>query len=244
MKIVVFNGSPRAEQSNTHVMVEAFLEGARGAGAETENIFLAQNTIKHCLGCFACWLKTPGQCIQSDDMEALIKEYLSADVVVFATPLYVDNVSGIMKDFIDRLVPLGDPHLEKDSGGEVCHILGSKKSPKFVMISNCGFPEQSHFQVLRLLAKRMARNFKTELIGEIYRGGGSLLRDEEMQPLIDTYRGLLCRTGAEIVQQGCISPETTLQLEQPLIPVSDYVDLYITNVNAYMDQMIAENRKA
>jgi multimeric flavodoxin WrbA len=244
MKIVAFNGSPRAEKSNTHVMVEAFLDGAKDAGATTESIFLARKKIGHCLGCFTCWLKTPGTCIQSDDMEELLDKYRSSDVVVFATPLFNDNVSGIMKNFIDRLLPNGDPHFEKDPDGETRHVKGETREPVFVMMANCGFPEQSHFQVLRLLTQRMARNYHTQFVGEIYRGAGSLLQEEQLKPLIDSYRMVLRTAGAEIVKDGKISPATSQKLEQPLIPAPDYADIFIANANAYMDQMIEANRKA
>jgi multimeric flavodoxin WrbA len=243
MKIVAFNGSPRAEQSTTNIMVEAFLAGAKDAGAEIEHVFLTRNKIGHCLGCFTCWWKTPGHCVQSDDMDELIRKYLSADIAVFATPLYNDNVSGIMKNFIDRLLPTGDPHFEKDQNGEVRHVKGKRKDPKFVMIANSGFPEQSHFQVLRLLTKRMARNYQTDFVGEIYRGAGALLQDEELKPFADAYKGLLRKAGTEIVKEGNISKETSHQLEQPLIPAPNFVDMFIANANAYMDQMIAANRK-
>ncbi len=92
MNIIAFNGSPRAEQSTTHIMVAAFLAGAEETGAKTEQIYLAHKKIGHCLGCFSCWLKTPGKCIQSDDMADLIQKYL-IQCSKFASPLYMDNVS-------------------------------------------------------------------------------------------------------------------------------------------------------
>ena len=243
MKIIALNGSPRAEKSNTQVMVDAFLAGANDAGADTQTIFLARKKIGHCLGCFSCWLKSPGECIQQDDMAELIEQYLASDVVVFATPLYNDNVSGIMKDFIDRLLPTGDPHFEKDPDGEVRHVSGKKKDPVFVMMANSGFPEQSHFQVLRLLTKRMARNYNTTFAGEIYRGAGSLLQEEELKPFIDAYKGLLREAGAEVVRDGKISKNTSEKLELPLIPSPDYVNIFIENANAYMDKILEENQK-
>jgi multimeric flavodoxin WrbA len=176
-------------------------------------------------------------------MADLIGKYRSADVVVFATPLHNDNVSGILKDFIDRLLPTADPHFEKDPAGEVRHVHGTETAPKFVMIANSGFPEQSHFQVLRLLARRMARNYRTEFIGEIYRGAGSLLQESEMAPFVDPYRALLRAAGSELVRVGRISEETSRQLEQPLIPAPGFIDLYISQANAYMDRMIADARK-
>ncbi|MGV8109486.1 flavodoxin family protein [Methanospirillum sp.] len=242
MNIIAFNGSPRAEQSTTHIMVAAFLAGAEEAGAKTEQIYLAHKKIGYCLGCFSCWLKTPGKCIQSDDMADLIQKYLSSDVAIFASPLYMDNVSGIMKNFMDRLLPVGDPHFEKDNHGDVRHIKGKANNPKFIMISNCGFPEQSNFQVLKLLAKRLARNYQTEFITEIYLGAGGMLQVEEMKPLADEYTKLLKTAGAEVVKTGTLSSETSSMLDKPLIKDPGFVDTFIANMNEYMDSMIAANK--
>ena len=93
MKIVVVNGSPKGRGSNTQIMVEAFLQGAQEAGAETLNVFLAEKEIQHCRGCFSCWLKTPGRCIIEDDMMRILAAVVGADVLVLSTPLYFDTIS-------------------------------------------------------------------------------------------------------------------------------------------------------
>lgn len=241
MKITVFNSSPRVNKSNTNVMAEAFLKGAREAGAETENIFLARQKIRPCLGCFSCWVKTPGQCVIPDDMAALLKKLAETDIVVFATPLYVDNVSGIMKTFMDRFMPIADPHFEKDGNGQYRHVRRSEKAPKIVVISNCGFPEQDHFQVLRLLFRRIARNFHSEVIAEIYRGGGEILQVDHLvlKPLLWKYRKLLEKAGREVVEHLRLSEETRAELEKPLISH----DLYINSANKEWDKQLAHIRK-
>jgi multimeric flavodoxin WrbA len=238
MRIVAFNGSPHAAKGNTHVMVREFLAGAEEGGAETEIVFLAEKEIKHCIGCFACWVKTPGVCIHKDDMAELLEKYTSADVIVFATPLYVDNVGGIMKNFMDRLVPLADPHFEKDENGETRHVKKPGESPKLVVISNCGYPEQSHFQVLRLLFQRIARNFHSEVIGEIYRGAGAVLTSPraDLKMLVSGYKRLLRNAGRELVEDGHLSDVTTNALEKQLIPT----DIYIAAGNKMWDEELAK----
>jgi multimeric flavodoxin WrbA len=240
MRIVAFNGSPHAAGGNTHVMVREFLAGAEEGGAETEIVFLAGKEIKHCIGCFTCWTKTPGVCIHKDDMRELLEKF-AADVIVFATPLYVDNVSGIMKDFMDRLIPLGDPHFEKDENGETRHVKKYEKSPKLVVISNCGYPEQSHFQVLRLLFQRIARNFHTEVVGEIYRGAGAVLTSPraDLKMMVAGYKRLLRKAGRELVDEGRLSDVTTQALEKQLIPA----DIYIAAGNKMWDAELAKLEK-
>ena len=240
MKIVAFNGSPRMENGNTHVMVEEMLKGAKEAGAEVENIFLFKKKIKQCLGCFDCWLKTPGKCIQKDDMKQLLEQFINADLVVFATPLYVDNVTGIMKTFMDRLIPLAEPYFEKDQNGEYRHRKRYEKYPQMAVISNCGFAEQSNFQVLSLLFKRVARNMHAEIIAEIYRGGGEVLKLDipMLIPLVEQYKEILKEAGREIVTAGKLSDHTKAELEKPIVPY----DLYMEGANKYWDKILAGSK--
>jgi multimeric flavodoxin WrbA len=205
--------------------VESFLKGASAAGADVENIFLAKKKIGRCLGCFSCWIKTPGECVIKDDMKELLHKHIVSDIVIFATPLYVDNVSGIMKNFMDRSIPLADPHFEKDPSGQARHVSRIKRSVNIGVIANAGFPEQDQFQVLKLLFKRIARAGHAELVAEIYKGEGELLKstDKEMAPVIAKYKESLVKAGGELVKNLMLSRETIEELEKPLIPYEDYV---------------------
>ena len=71
MHVMAINGSPRKEKSSTYHILSPLLEGMRAAGATTELVNLGHLQIRSCLGCFLCWVKTPGKCVQEDDMAAV-----------------------------------------------------------------------------------------------------------------------------------------------------------------------------
>ena len=73
MKVLVLNGSPKAERSNTLNITKAFLKGFP-ADTEVEQINLYKKDIKPCLGCFSCWSRTPGQCVIKDDMQDIYEK--------------------------------------------------------------------------------------------------------------------------------------------------------------------------
>ena len=69
MNILVINGSPKSKNSNTYQIMAAFLDGMNSVrNHSVELIDISQSMIEHCLGCYACWTKTPGQCLIRDDM--------------------------------------------------------------------------------------------------------------------------------------------------------------------------------
>ena len=105
MKVLAINSSPKMDKGNTAMILNPFLEGMKEAGAEVELFYTSKLNIHPCTGEFNCWLKTPGECLHNDDMKMLFPKVTEADVIVFATPVYVDGVTGPMKNFIDRLLP-------------------------------------------------------------------------------------------------------------------------------------------
>ncbi|MFA4877662.1 MAG: flavodoxin family protein [Methanoregula sp.] len=101
MKILAINGSPRTVRSTTRQLTGFVLEGAAEAGAETEQIDLCDFRITPCTACEGCSFN--GICVFEDDMPAIIGRMMDADGIIFASPVYIDNVPGQVKIFFDRL---------------------------------------------------------------------------------------------------------------------------------------------
>jgi hypothetical protein len=156
---------------------------------------------------------------------------------VLATPLYFDNISGMLKVFMDRMIVKGDPHFQKDADGECRHLKNTEvPSPKLVMISNCGFSERSHFQVISHWIERAALNMKTEVLGEFYATQGGLLNidADELRPVITGYLKTLENAGRQIALGQSVSEETKRLLEQNFM--SD--EVYIQKANCYFDTVL------
>jgi len=121
VKVLAVNGSHR-KGKNTAEMLKAVLDGAAELGAETELLELMDYQIKECIACNKCLSKA--ECtVQDDDMAELSAKLVAADGIVFGSPVYFANVTGRLKDFIDRSRPL---HLVQNAldgkvGGAVVH---------------------------------------------------------------------------------------------------------------------------
>lgn len=101
MKLLGVNCSPR--KVNSHGILKLMLDSVEEPTIETEIVNLGDYTLKHCLGCCACLLREPYECIQRDDDLGTIQEkFFAADGFIFAVPVYIMTVPGILKTLIDR----------------------------------------------------------------------------------------------------------------------------------------------
>ena len=103
MKAVCIVGSPRG-QGNTAFIVDQIGAGMREGGAEVICHALGSLSIGYCRGCRTC--EQGGRCVQRDDMDRVIADLMAADVVLVASPSYWGDVTGQLKVFIDRCLPL------------------------------------------------------------------------------------------------------------------------------------------
>lgn len=101
MKIIAINGSPRTIRSTTRKLAQVVLEGAAEAGAETEIVDLCDLRVTPCTACEGCSFN--GICVYDDDVAIIVERMREADGILFASPVYIDNVPGQMKIFFDRL---------------------------------------------------------------------------------------------------------------------------------------------
>lgn len=106
MKIVALLGSPRIN-GNTAILMEEVLKGAKAAGAETQSFVLNDLDISWCQGCFACKVKP--YCIVTDDGNTIIEAITNADGIIFATPIYMWDMTAQLKTIIDRFTCLLNP---------------------------------------------------------------------------------------------------------------------------------------
>ena len=102
-KVLVISTSLRAK-SNSDILTERLIAGAKDAGNEVEHISLKGKKIGFCVGCLAC--QKTQECVLKDDAIAIAEKVKNADTLVFATPIYYYEMSGQMKTLLDRLNPL------------------------------------------------------------------------------------------------------------------------------------------
>ena len=144
MKILVLNGSPKRDKSDTMHITRAFLEGMRDAAPQEINVIdVIDRHIEYCTGCFAC-KRNGGACIHDDDMREILEEILESDLLLFSFGLYCYGMPAPLKALLDRTMPLSSMAMQK-VGDRYEHVGQADFSHlRYMMICGCGFPNSRH----------------------------------------------------------------------------------------------------
>lgn len=106
MKILLINGSPR-KNGNTQAIMDLYGEALHKQfglqQCKIKYVSLADQSIEMCHGCRACMENSEDFCPCKDYVKKLEVQMLSADIIFIGTPVYVEDVSGLIKLWIDRM---------------------------------------------------------------------------------------------------------------------------------------------
>ncbi|MBN1815297.1 MAG: flavodoxin family protein [Anaerolineae bacterium] len=110
-KILALIGSYRTKGNTARIvqMIEARMQVLATEYAtplEYETLFLGDLDIHACRGCRACFDRGQDACPLKDDIPLIRAKMDAADGLLLASPVYVDDVSGLLKNWMDRLAYL------------------------------------------------------------------------------------------------------------------------------------------
>jgi multimeric flavodoxin WrbA len=223
MKILILNGSARMEKGVTGRLLKSLIKGLADGGAEAKEIQVQSLNIIPCTACLSCMHKKTGDCILDDDMRRIYQELKASDMLILATPVYVDGMSGVLKMVVDRCLCCMEPFLTRDHSGRVRHTYAWRMPKQCMLISTAAFPEMATFDPLVTTFRAQAANFGSEIVAEICIPGSIAL--QVAPDRLSHHLQLLEETG-KMIASGCqISGDMLAKLNTPPINVDEYLTL-------------------
>lgn len=159
MKVLAIIGSPR-KNGNTAAIVNAVCNGATLAGHETEIVYLIDRNIHGCMACDACKTGRVEYCAVNDDMQQLYRSIIAADCLIIGSPIYMGQITGLMKNFFDRLYAF------LDVNNQMKHVPGKK----YITVTASGGAAESYRDVSDYLNKWLREFSQMQMVNNIVGG--------------------------------------------------------------------------
>jgi multimeric flavodoxin WrbA len=155
--VVILDGAASGDNDLSPVL-SVLSEVLKRDGAQVETFPLREMKLAHCLGCFGCWLQTPGMCVEADAGREIARAISRSDTTVLFTPVTFGGYSPELKKMMDRFIQLISPYFQMDHG-EVHHPPRYAHRPRLVMVGVQRHPNPHEAHIFKTLAGRNAINF-------------------------------------------------------------------------------------
>ena len=166
MKALVLNGS-KTDGSTVDMVSDYLVDFLRIKGHEAEVMVLRNENIAGCLGCFGCWLKTPGECLIKDAGSELPRKVIQSDFLFLLTPVTFGMYSSDLKKALDRIpCPILLPFFEKING-EIHHSPRYDRYPTLVAIGVLPCTDEESEKTFATLVSRNGINLHATAISSI-----------------------------------------------------------------------------
>jgi len=161
MKITVLNGNPDARNNAFEGYLKELSDALMSDNHLVTILSLREMDIRYCIGCWGCWVKTPGKCIVADGSYDVCREYINSDLALFASPIIMGFTSALLKKAHDKLIPLILPYFEIVQN-EFHHLSRYDKYPVIGLLLEKGKDaDEEDIKIISDIYRRDAINFKT-----------------------------------------------------------------------------------
>jgi multimeric flavodoxin WrbA len=163
MKITILNGSPERTEGGLDGYLESLLSELARRQHVVSPLHLRDLQVHHCIGCFGCWVRTPGECALDDDGRTVARSLISSDLAILASPILMGHVSSLLRRANERLLPLIHPYA-KLVDGECRHHPRYPSRPRLALLLEQGQgADAEDVAIIRGSYQMTARNFATTL---------------------------------------------------------------------------------
>jgi hypothetical protein len=156
MKVTVLDGFRGTEGS---ALLRSMVECAAANGQDLEVLALRDIGIAPCVGCFGCWVRTPGACVMKDGGQQVTRTLINSDLLVCLTPVVFGGYSSLLKAALDRSICIIRPEFVK-AAGETHHMARYASYPRLLGLGLLDRPDAEQESTFRFLVSRNALNFK------------------------------------------------------------------------------------
>lgn len=161
MKVTILNGNPNAENVEFDNYLKNLSDSLESSKHTVTILKLRETDIRYCIGCWGCWIKTPGECIVADGSHEICRQYINSDLVLFASPAIMGFTSALLKKAHDKLIPLLLPYTEFVQN-ESHHVARYEKYPLMgLLLGKSKDTDEEDIKIISDIYKRDAINLKT-----------------------------------------------------------------------------------
>ena len=161
MNITIVNGNPVLSAFDSYLtQLQTTLENDHHIVTRVD---LRKIDFSYCIGCFGCWVKTPGICSSRDESCFIRRAVIQSDFTLWAAPLRMGFPSAELKKALDKTIPLIHPYMVVDRG-EAHHRKRYDDYPRLGLLVEPEIDTDARdLEIVADIFSRIALNFKSQL---------------------------------------------------------------------------------
>lgn len=136
--------------------------------ADNKYVDLSSLNIANCIGCFGCWVKTPGKCVIRDDATAVYPLIAASSTLVYVSRVRYGCYDTRLKTMLERAIPIQKAFIRLYNG-ETHHVQRNVE-PKDALIIAYGCNSEAEQDLFRRLVARNAYNMMFKSWNVIFTG--------------------------------------------------------------------------